>query len=162
MRQNHISKTNARYLELGTLKNRPRQSRQRGATNRHGSFACQIVKRNATLSYPELKQHLLKATATWNSPSTNAPFFSYIAFYFNLRISYRSLLIICPRFRNFLILILVITFHCLPSYLSTSMLVFLHVLPHSQHSCVTPHLKWLLLIYVFLCPEYVTLHYSHY
>lgn len=60
--QGLVSKTYARYLELGTLKNRPRQSRQRVTTEQQDRFVCQIARRNPNVSHPELKRQLLEAT----------------------------------------------------------------------------------------------------
>ncbi|KAF2889341.1 hypothetical protein ILUMI_16832, partial [Ignelater luminosus] len=61
--QGVVSKAFARYLELGTLKNKPRQSRRRTTTVRQDRFFLyQIARRNATISYPELQRQLLEAT----------------------------------------------------------------------------------------------------
>ncbi|KAF2900070.1 hypothetical protein ILUMI_06116 [Ignelater luminosus] len=55
-----VSKTFARHLQLGTLKNRPRQSR----------FLSQIARRSAAISHPEFQRQLFEATGVRVSPET--------------------------------------------------------------------------------------------
>ncbi|XP_072401587.1 uncharacterized protein [Diabrotica undecimpunctata] len=59
--QSVVSKTYARFLELGILKNRPRQSR-RVTSDRQHRFLGQIARRNPTSSHPELQRQLLQTT----------------------------------------------------------------------------------------------------
>lgn len=58
--QGVVSKTYARYLELGSLKNRPRQSRPRVTSDRDDRFIAQIARRNPSLSHPEIRAQLLE------------------------------------------------------------------------------------------------------
>ncbi|XP_072376134.1 uncharacterized protein [Diabrotica undecimpunctata] len=60
--QSVVSKTYARFLELGTLKNRPRESRRRVISDRQDRFLGQIARRNPTSSHPELQRQLLQTT----------------------------------------------------------------------------------------------------
>ena len=60
--QGVVSKTYARYLELGTHKDRPIQIRQRVTTEQQDRLVCQIARRNPNVSHPELQRQLLAAT----------------------------------------------------------------------------------------------------
>lgn len=60
--QGVLSKTYARFLELGTLKNRPRRSRGTVTTESQDRFLVQTARRNPTVSHPEHQRQLLQAT----------------------------------------------------------------------------------------------------
>lgn len=60
--QGAVSKTYTRFLELQTLKNRPRRSRGKVTTEYQDRFVAQIARRNPTVSHPELQRQLLQAT----------------------------------------------------------------------------------------------------
>lgn len=68
--QGVVSKTYSRFLELGTLKNRPRRSRGRVTTEGQDRFLAQIARRNPTTSHPELQRQLLQATGVSVSVET--------------------------------------------------------------------------------------------
>lgn len=68
--QGIVSKTYTRFLELGTLKNRPRQSRRRVTTDEQDRYLAQIARRNPTSSIPELKRQLVQATGVGVSLET--------------------------------------------------------------------------------------------
>lgn len=57
-----VSKMNVRFMELGTLKNRPRQNRQRAIIEQQDRFIDQIARSIRTVSYPKLQRQLLQAT----------------------------------------------------------------------------------------------------
>lgn len=56
------SKTLVRFLEFGTLKDRPKQGRQRITTEKQDRLIVQVPRRNRTVSCPELQWQLLQAT----------------------------------------------------------------------------------------------------
>nr|CAI5843013.1 unnamed protein product [Callosobruchus analis] len=58
------------FLELGSLKNRPRRSRGRVTTERQDRFVVQIGRRNST-SHPEIQRQLLQATGESVSVETS-------------------------------------------------------------------------------------------
>ncbi|XP_072384514.1 uncharacterized protein [Diabrotica undecimpunctata] len=60
--QSVVLKTYARFLELGTLKNRPREGRRRVTSDRQDRFLGQMAGRNPTSSHPELQGQLLQTT----------------------------------------------------------------------------------------------------
>lgn len=68
--QGVVSKTYARFLELETLKNRPRQSRRRVTSDRQDRFLIQIAKRNPTSTHRDLQRQLLQATGVGVSVET--------------------------------------------------------------------------------------------
>lgn len=68
--QGVVSKTYSRFLELETLKNRPRRSRGKVTTEQQDRFLAQIARRNPTVSHPELQRQLLQATGVSVSVET--------------------------------------------------------------------------------------------
>lgn len=68
--QGVVSKTYARFLELGTLKNRPRRSRGRVTTERQDRFLAQTARRNPAVSHSELQRQFLQATGVSVSVET--------------------------------------------------------------------------------------------